>query len=99
MESVVDTSNKFSALVEDDVSPCAASPDGDYCNDDDSHFTASPDQSLWHSKIKNIDGITIIGHFSLSESSSKKKKKKRIAKKSKDNSPQANVVHPQPLND
>ncbi|KAK3198379.1 hypothetical protein Dsin_021794 [Dipteronia sinensis] len=52
MESVIDTSNKFSALDED----------GDYCNDDDSPSTASPDQSIWHLKIKNIDGATIIDH-------------------------------------
>ncbi|KAK3218482.1 hypothetical protein Dsin_012452 [Dipteronia sinensis] len=65
-EVLVDTSNKFSALDED----------GDYCNDDDSPSTASPDHSLWHSKIKNIDGVTIIGHSSPIESSSNNKRKK-----------------------
>ncbi|KAK3204564.1 hypothetical protein Dsin_018610 [Dipteronia sinensis] len=73
---MVDTSSKFSALDED----------GDYCNDDDSPSTASPDQSLWQSKIKNIDGVTIIGLSSPTESSSNNmKKKKQTAKKGKDN--------------
>ncbi|KAK3193373.1 hypothetical protein Dsin_024683 [Dipteronia sinensis] len=36
--------------------------------------TASPDISLWHSKIKNIDGIPIVGLSSTSEVSSRKKK-------------------------
>ncbi|KAK3229879.1 hypothetical protein Dsin_001760 [Dipteronia sinensis] len=67
MESVVDTFNKFSALDED----------GNYCNDDESPSIASPDQSLWHSKIKKIDRVTIIGLSSLTESSSNNKKKKK----------------------
>ncbi|KAK3221966.1 hypothetical protein Dsin_008991 [Dipteronia sinensis] len=97
-ERVVDTSNKFAALVED----------GDYrndqCNelcddadqhndkfaalveDDDSPSMASLDHSLWHSKIKNIDGVTIKGISSPTEPSSKKKKKKWTAKKGKVNS-------------
>ncbi|KAK3226029.1 hypothetical protein Dsin_005891 [Dipteronia sinensis] len=77
-ERVVDTSNKFPALDED----------GDYCNDQyndqcndqcndiDSPSTASLDHSQWHSKIKNIDGVTILGLSIPTESSSKKKKKK-----------------------
>ncbi|KAK3193362.1 hypothetical protein Dsin_024672 [Dipteronia sinensis] len=84
MEILVDTSNKFSALDED----------GDYCYDDDSPSTASPDQSLRHSKIKkNIDGVTIISLSNPTESSSNNnnKKKKHIAKKGKDNSSQAKV--------
>ena len=96
-ERVVDTSNKFAALDED----------GDYCNDQcndqcndaDSPTTASPDHSLWHSKIKNIDGVKILGLSSPTDSSSKKKKKKRTAKKGKDNSSQAKVMSSQPLND
>ncbi|KAK3222001.1 hypothetical protein Dsin_009026 [Dipteronia sinensis] len=80
LESVVDTCNKFSALYKD----------GDYCNDDDSLSTTSLDHSLWHSKIKNIDGVMIIGLSSPTESSSNtKKKKKWTAKKGKDNSSQA----------
>ncbi|KAK3225496.1 hypothetical protein Dsin_005358 [Dipteronia sinensis] len=90
MESFIDTSNKFSTLDED----------GDYCNDDDSPTTASPDQSSWHSKIKNIDGVSIIGFSSPTGSSSNNNNKKKwTAKKGKDNSSQAKVMLLQPLDD
>ncbi|KAK3189464.1 hypothetical protein Dsin_029025 [Dipteronia sinensis] len=109
MERVVDTSNKFTALVEkgdnrnnqcndysndqcNDVdAPSMASSDqcNDQCTNVDSPTTASPDHSLWHSKIKNIDGVTVKGLSSPTESYSKKKKKKRTAKKGKVNSTQA----------
>ncbi|KAK2649526.1 hypothetical protein Ddye_017015 [Dipteronia dyeriana] len=68
--------------------PSMASPDQckDQCNDVDSPTTASPDHSLWHSKIKNIDGVTVKGLSSPTESSSKKKKNKWTTKKGKVNS-------------
>ena len=96
-EKVVDTSNKFAALDEDGDS--CTEQCNDQCNYADSPTTASPDHSLWHSKIKNIDGVKIIGLSSPMDSSSKKKKKKRAAKKGKDNSSQAKVMPSQPLND
>ena len=98
-ESVVDTSNKFSALDENGYSVLSKDSVVE-CSDDDSPTTASPDHSLWLSKIKNIDGVPIIGLSSTPESSSnKKKKKKRSAKKGVDNSSQAKVKSFQPLND
>ena len=98
-ESVVDTSNKFSALDENGYSVLSKDSVVE-CSDDDSPTTASPDHSLWLSKIKNIDGVPIIGLSSTPESSSnKKKKKKRSAKKGVDNSSQAKVKSLQPLND
>ncbi|KAK3218488.1 hypothetical protein Dsin_012458 [Dipteronia sinensis] len=110
-ERVVDTSNKFAALVEDGDyrnDQCnQLCDDADQCNDkfaalvkdDDSPSTASPDHSLWHSKIKNIDGVTIKGISSPTKSSSKKKKKKRTAKEGKVNSSHAKVMPLQPLYD
>ncbi|KAK2658399.1 hypothetical protein Ddye_004932 [Dipteronia dyeriana] len=53
----------------------------DQCTDVNSPTTASPDHSLWHSKIKNIDEVTVKGLSSPMEPSSKKKKKKQTAKK------------------
>ncbi|KAK3221995.1 hypothetical protein Dsin_009020 [Dipteronia sinensis] len=101
-ESIVDISNKFSALDENGFN--APSKDSVIdCSVDDSPTAASPDHSLWLSRIKNIDGVPIIGLSSPSESSSnkkkKKKKKKRTAKKGKDNSSQAKVKFSQSLND
>ncbi|KAK2645047.1 hypothetical protein Ddye_020242 [Dipteronia dyeriana] len=92
-ENVIDTSNHFSALVDDD---------GNLCGEDDSPATASPDHSLWLTKIKNIDGVPIIGLSSPSETSSKKKKKKRLskaAKKGMESSSQAKVKSSLSLND
>ncbi|KAK2641984.1 hypothetical protein Ddye_023747 [Dipteronia dyeriana] len=73
-ENVIDTSNHFSALVDDD---------GNLCGEDDSPTTASPDHFLWLTKIKNIDGVPIIGLSSPSKTSSEKKKKKRLSKAAK----------------
>ncbi|KAK2661863.1 hypothetical protein Ddye_000437 [Dipteronia dyeriana] len=92
-ENVIDTSNHFSALVDDG---------GNLCGEDDSPATASPDHLLWLTKIKNIDGVPIIGLSSPSETSSKKKKKKRMskaAKKGMESSSQAKVKSSLSLND
>ncbi|KAK2645048.1 hypothetical protein Ddye_020243 [Dipteronia dyeriana] len=81
------------ALVDDD---------GNLCGEDDSPATASPDHSLWLTKIKNIDGVPIIGLSSPSETSSKKKKKKRMskaAKKGMESGSQAKVKSSLSLND
>ncbi|KAK3229976.1 hypothetical protein Dsin_001857 [Dipteronia sinensis] len=65
--------------------PSMASPDqcNHQCTDVDSPTTASPDHSLWHSKIKNIDEVTVIGLSSPTESSSKKKKRNRLLRKAR----------------
>ncbi|KAK2661867.1 hypothetical protein Ddye_000441 [Dipteronia dyeriana] len=92
-ENVIDTSNHFSALVDDDRN---------LCGKDDSPATASPDHSLWLTKIKNIDGVPIFGLSSPFETSSKKKKKKRLskaAKKGMESSSQAKVKSSLSLND
>ncbi|KAK3226017.1 hypothetical protein Dsin_005879 [Dipteronia sinensis] len=65
-KEVVDTSDKFLALIEEEEEA--------YSNED-SPAIASPDISLWHSKIKNIDEIPIVGLSSTSEASRHKKKK------------------------
>ncbi|KAK3225430.1 hypothetical protein Dsin_005292, partial [Dipteronia sinensis] len=65
-EEVVDTFNKFLALIEEEE---------DAYSNEDSPTTTSLDFSLWHSKVKNIDGIPIVGLTSTSEASSRKKKK------------------------
>ncbi|KAI9195736.1 hypothetical protein LWI28_017625 [Acer negundo] len=88
-EKGVDTSNKFAALDADGDS--CTDQCNNQCNDVDSPTTASPDHSLWHLKIKNIDGVKIIGLSSPMDSSSKKKKKKMAAKIGKDNSSQAKL--------
>ncbi|KAK2637511.1 hypothetical protein Ddye_032303 [Dipteronia dyeriana] len=92
-ENVIDTSNHFSALVDHD---------GNLGGEDDSPTTASPDHSLWLTKIKNIDRVPIIGLSSPSETSSKKKKKKQLskaAKKGMESSSQAKVKSSLSLND
>ncbi|KAK3204589.1 hypothetical protein Dsin_018635 [Dipteronia sinensis] len=94
-ESIVDISNKFSTLNENGFNAPSKESVID-CSVDNSPTTASPDHSLWLSRIKNIDEVHIIRLSSHSESSSNKKekkenKKKRTAKKGKDNSSQAKV--------
>ncbi|KAK3193375.1 hypothetical protein Dsin_024685 [Dipteronia sinensis] len=91
-ESVVDISNKFSALDENGINVPSKESVID-CSVDDSPTIASPDHSLWLSRIKNIDGVPIIGLSSPPKSSSNNNNKKKwTTKKGKDNSSQAKIV-------
>ncbi|KAK3189532.1 hypothetical protein Dsin_029093 [Dipteronia sinensis] len=67
-ESIVDISNKFSALDKNGFNAPSKESVID-CSVDDPPTTASPDDSLWLSRIKNINGVPIIGFPALWTSS------------------------------
>ncbi|KAK3229904.1 hypothetical protein Dsin_001785 [Dipteronia sinensis] len=92
-ERVVDTSNKFVALIEDGDchnDQCnELCDDADQCNDkfialvedDDSSSKASPDHSLWHSKIKTLMGSLLKGSPAPQNPLARRRRKNRLLRK------------------